>query len=59
MNQSEAFFTLDDRPFKRDLETGEILRDPETGELIQISREEYNDLLAEHIRKLRFETKAS
>ena len=53
MNEKTGF-TLDDRPFKRDLETGEIIRDPNTGEITRVSREEYESLISEHRRKLRF-----
>ena len=53
MNENNGF-TLDDRPFKRDFETGEIAKDPATGEMIRVSREEYDALLSEHRKKLRF-----
>jgi hypothetical protein len=56
MNQNEIF-TLDDRPFKRDLETGEILKDPNTGNLIRMSKEEYDAYLSDHRRKIKFEAR--
>ena len=58
-NRDEKEFTLDDRPFKRDLETGSILRDPKTGEFIRMSREEYDDDIAAYRRKMRFAEKAA
>jgi len=51
MNQDIEGFALDDRPFLRDLDTGEILKDPATGTLLRVSREEHDAYLSTHRRK--------
>jgi len=56
MNE-DGSYTLDDRPFKRDLETGQIMKDPETGEMIRMEQEEYDAYIADHRRKMRFADK--
>lgn len=56
MNTDESF-VLDDRPFKRDLETGQIMKD-KNGEMLRMSREEYDAYITEHRKKERFAQKA-
>jgi len=42
-------FILDDRPYKYNLETGEVLLDPETGEPIRMEQDEYDAYVANYL----------